>query len=220
MWTVAPSKIAPGHRAAVAISQVDATQRHLGIAYRPDARTAPRLLHLAWHRDLRDDENVTDNYKCVLFADVPLALHPTIVAQCKRTAEADLRGGLPYGFGYTPTAIKRDSESGCLVIDGPSGLTCATFVLAILGLAGIDLVAIDTWQDRPDDEAWKNKIIERLKPYATVAHIEAVQRDRRHVRIRPEDVAGGATGSPLPTAFTTASVRGMEILDELSSGSG
>lgn len=216
MRTLAASSLPSEHRAAIAITEPRPGQRHLGIAYRVAAGSEPRLLHLAWHRALRDDEHVGGRYRCVLLADVPPAMQPVIVAQCKRSSEADSEDGLPYGFGYTPSSVHRDESTGRLLIEGASGLTCATFVLALLEVSGVRLADLDSWQDRDGDDAWKEWVAEALQQSgASEAHVAAVRNDSGHVRVRPEDVAGAATAGPLPVGFAVAISRGAEILTEL-----
>ena len=148
-------------------------------------------------------------------ADLPVSVQPTIVAQCKRTADADVLGGLPYGFGYQPTRVTRDPDTDKLVLHGPSGLTCATFVLAIFDLADVQLADLTTWKDRDGDDAWKDRVIAHLTARRTAEELEAIKRDKAHVRVRPEDTAGSATVVPLPAAFDDAVQRGVEIMSEL-----
>jgi hypothetical protein len=174
-----------------------------------------RFLHLAWHRWLRDDDGVRDTYRCLPLAAVPSVLEPTIVAQCKRSAAAD-RTGIPYGFGYEPVSVSRDPTTDALVLRGPSGLTCATFVLALLELANVRLADLTGWGDREGDAEWKTSIVEALEENGVdEAHVAAVRADTDHARVRPEDVGGSATVSPLPASFVDASQRGSEVLAEL-----
>lgn len=205
---------------AIAVAEPEPGQRHIGILYRPEALASPRFLHLAWHHRLCDDGNVEPIYRCVLLVGVPRMLEPTIVAQCKRSAASD-RTGIPYGFGFQPTMVTRDPTTGALLVHGASGLTCATFVLAILELANVHLVDMATWKDRDGDAAWKDKILLALRRHgADDAHLAAVRADFGAVRIRPEDVGGAGTVSPLPSAFTAATARGALVLEELRSARG
>ncbi|MCA9585782.1 MAG: hypothetical protein KC657_10535 [Myxococcales bacterium] len=202
-------------RALVTIRAIGEGQRHLGLAYRPEVDAPFRMLHLAWHMCLRDDAEVGSSYRGVEIVGIPPELAPTIVAQCKRSAVAD-RHGLPYGFGYRPSSISRDPASGAIVLRGASGLTCATFVLGLLQLAGVELVALERWRDREGDDEWKMRIVGALaEQRADAAHLAAVQRDTHHVRVRPEDVAGAATVDDLPAGFEVAVARGCEVLAEL-----
>ena len=199
----------------IAIRRVGEDQLHTGIAYRPEEEAGFRLLHLAWHLDLQATEPIPSAYRFVELADIPAALHPTIVAQCKRSEFADMPRGLPYGFGYSEAKVARNANDE-LVITGASGLTCATFVLGILGLARIHLLDLDTWQNRPGDDAWKRHIIRALvHARAEPSHVAAVREDTDHVRVRPEDVIAGATCEPLPASFGYANSMGSNIRDAL-----
>lgn len=214
MWTTDVSQLAAEQRIAIAIAEVYGGQRHVGILYRPAAGAPPRFLHLAWHNDLRDDETVQAKYRAIAVVDVPLALQPTIVSQCKRSGAADVLG-LSYGFGYRPSGVERDPVSDRMVLRGPSGLTCATFVLAIFGLANVNLLDLDQWTDRAGDDEWKDHVIAGLeRAGADPAHVEAVRNDRQHARVRPEDVGAGAT-SPLPAGLAIVVARGAALLTEL-----
>jgi len=200
----------------LAIAEPRADQRHIKIAYRPGARAQLRAIHLAWHHHLRDEDDLGAKYRCVVLRGVPLALQPTIVAQCKRSASADVESGLPYGFGPPRTSVMRDERTGRLVIEGASGLTCATFVLAILRLANVELAALDTWESRDGDDEWKAGIVDALEQSgASPAHVVAVREDSGHTRVRPEDVAGAATESVIPVVFARANELGARLLAEL-----
>jgi hypothetical protein len=203
---------------ALAIGATGEDQRHIGVLYRSASTDPPRFLHLAWHLNLSDDESVPEGFRGVLLSDVPVALQRTIVAECKRSAAADTLAGLPYGFGYQPTLVERAGDDR-MVLRGPSGLTCATFVLAIFDLASVSLADLDSWQDRCGDQEWKDHIIATLAKtrWATEQHIEAVRRDKDRVRIRPEDAAGCASATPLPAGFAHAVAEGTAILEELGS---
>jgi hypothetical protein len=214
-WTLAPSHIPDANQVALAIGKTGREQRHLGILYRPTATDPFRFLHLASHLDLRDEGALSSGFRCVLVVDLPLELHPTVVAQCKRSVDADLLG-VPYGFGYKPTTATRDPTTGRLTLNGPSGLTCATFVLAIFELAGLQLADLATWRDRQGDDDWKERIIGSMANRRSAKELEAIRRDAADARVRPEDAAGAGTASPLPATFEVAVARGDEILSELS----
>ena len=216
MLTCNVSQVPPEHLAVVVIGEPRDGQRHLGIAYRPAARAEPRFLHLAWHHTLKDDGAVGAKYRCVVLSGVPLALQPTIVAQCKRSAAADQTIGFPYGFGYEEATVTRDAATDRMLIEGASGLTCATFVLAILGLANVQLVDLSTWEGRDEDGDWKAWVVEQLEQSAaSAAHVARVRADSDRTRVRPEDVAGAATEEEIPVSFQRASARGREVLTEL-----
>lgn len=113
---------------------------------------------------------------------------------------------------YSPAAVTRDEDTGRLLIDGASGLTCATFVLAILEVASIRLADLSTWAGREGDDVWKAWVVGQLEESGGPAeHVAAVRADKDHVRVRPEDVAGAATEKPVPVAFNSGISRGSEI---------
>jgi len=69
-------------------------------------------------------------------------------------------------------------------------------------------IALTTWKDREGDDAWKDRVIAHLTARRTSEDLEAIKRDKAHVRVRPEDTAGSATVIPLPAAFDDAVQRG------------
>jgi len=196
---------------AVAIKAARGEQLHVGMAYRPDRGEPWRLLHLAWHHTLRDDE-LDDTYGCVLLAGLPALLAPAVVMSCKLTARQKLRNQLPYGFGWRDGALVQDAQ-GVLTLDaGVAGLTCATFVLAQLDLSGLRLVELETWAARPGDDAWKQWVIDMLRDHgASAEHVRQVQASTHHVRVRPDDVAGAASALPKPVAFAEATQAGALV---------
>lgn len=192
MPLVAPSNVPDSAIAAVAIKRVAGEQYHVGLVYRPDAGAPLRLLHLGGHHRLKD-EVLRNSYSCVLLAGLPRTLAPTVVMNCKLAAEAPENRHLPYGFGYQVDSVRQDPATGVITLHGPSGLTCATFVLAILDVAGFILLDLGTWQERPGDHEWKDFVIAELeRTWASAEHVESVRGDRSHTRVRPDDVAGGA----------------------------
>jgi hypothetical protein len=215
VWTVDIASIPPQTRVALAIGVSGRNQRHVGILYRPRLSARPRFLHLAGHLTLNDDGLVPEGFRGVLVTDLPGWVEPTLVALCKRTAASDTHDGLPYGFGYQPSTVMRDPHTGKLTLRGPSGLTCATFVLAIFDLANVQLADLTTWKDRDGDREWKERVITHLKSQLNASELEAIRRDTSSVRVRPEDAAGSATVQSRPAHFDQAVFAGNGILGEL-----
>jgi hypothetical protein len=71
------------------------------------------------------------------------------------------------------------------------GLTCATFILAVLRGHGLLPVDETTWLPRAEDVDWQTAIIEDLEASgAEQDHIEAVRNDIGAKRFRPAEVVG------------------------------
>lgn len=202
--------------AAIAIQSAGENQRHTGILYTDPESSEVKLLHLAWHFDLRL-QSPSDKY---LWVD-PL-INPNRLRQVSAICRMILRAnpqGIPYAFSLPHDAF--DSETGRFLI-GPTrlGLTCATFVLAVFEAAGLRLIKFDGWPSRePEDSNWQNDILYKLStadPVPDPEHIEGVRNEIGACRFRPEDVAGASICKPLPADFDATSEKAQLILTALT----
>ena len=119
---------------------------------------------------------------------------------------------MPYGLAWRGS---RFTASGVLELaPGARGLTCATFVLAVLKSVGIELVAEDTWPDRLEET---DEFITRVggdppSPIAEGMRQELVSGARR---ITPDEVVGACLVEPLPATFAAASAAAREVVNLL-----
>ena len=174
---------------------------------------AIRLLHLAWHFDLRDSEPKP----AYLWID-PLIPEPRarqVAALCRRVLRSNTRG-IPYAFSAPNDCF--DSNTAQYLL-GPTrfGLTCASFVLAIFDAAGLPLVRYESWPIRPnEDAAWQRQVLEQLRAAgACVEHVQAVKSEIGSVRYRPEEVAGAAGSDAIPASYESARSLADAILAQL-----
>jgi hypothetical protein len=125
-----------------------------------------------------------------------------LAAVCRRVSRKNEQGGIPYAFSCPEGAS--DVQTSAFLL-GPTrfGLTCATFVLALLEHAGLALVQLDSWPSgRAGDEQWQMRILADLeKCGASKEHLEHVRQEIGSVRYRPEEVAAAATIAPPPAVF-------------------
>ena len=151
---------------------------------------AARLIHFAWHRDLRDDE--PDN--TYLWADIGL---DTANARYLAAFAANLkRNQVNIFYGLDQAGSCFDSETGDF-IPPPlgKGLTCATFILAVMRSVGFAALLEESWSPREDDAAFGQQIVEDLiatQPPIDPAHISVLASDAGAKRFRPEEVVGGS----------------------------
>lgn len=203
--------------AAVAIRSINDTQRHLGLLHKESNSEPPKLLHLGWQHDLRN-EDPKDSY---------LWVDPAIPGRRLRQLAAFSRkvwraNGTTFPYALSPASDCFNQETGqYLYVVGTAhiGLTCATFVVAIFDAVGLSLIEVASWPpNRVGDAEWRSHVISNLRrhPSATASHIASVESQANWVRYRPEDVAGAATVQPLPADFATSSERAKEILKLLS----
>lgn len=191
----------------IAIAEPQPGQRHTGAYYRDDDRNV-RFLHLAYHHALVDGDP-SEKYGWVLPAALDDAIVDYMSDVCALVCAE--RPTLPYGFGQGCF----NTNDGTFVQDGRVvGLTCATFVLALLAGYGIRLVDLETWPQRCGDAAWQQRIVEDLaeRPSST-QHAELIRQDIGNcVRIRPEEVAAAASERELPASFRSASSLGELVV--------
>ncbi|WP_144435578.1 hypothetical protein [Roseovarius atlanticus] len=181
------SSLEESHYLGVAIKNAGGDQNHCGLLYRLDDGEV-RMLHLAFHFDLRDDEWRPD-YCC---APVGFELENQLVVAAFANAVANAEPNVPYGFDANGMVFDRSSGE---LLEAPAGkgLTCATFVLALLRTLGFEPLDEASWPVRDDDEEWQAKILELMKANdANEDHIEAVTRNGQSKRFRPEEVVGAS----------------------------
>lgn len=212
-WLKKP-EVEPFERApfvVLAIKRAYPGQFHVGIVHRSDAET-PRLLHLAWHEDLRNGPPSAEY--CWTRLPFERAICRSLAGICRKVARWYTEGEpLPYGFDDHGTAF--DPNTGVVQLGSDSsGLTCSTFVLAVFRSQRYDLLRLDSWPNREEDEAWADQVACALEEDgATDEHVQRVRRCiGKAVRVRPEELVG-AVGlvSDLPADFEPA-VRGAESI--------
>jgi hypothetical protein len=201
---------------AIAITSVDDVQRHVGILHKEEFSGQILFLHLAWHLILKNEQ--PEPYYAWVDPPIPSLRARQVAARCREVFRAHPRG-IPYAFSSPNDCFDEETST---YLFGPTrhGLTCATFVLAVFRLAGIDIILPETWpSSRPGDDQWKEKIIAGLRagsPPATEEHIANVEAESGLTRFRPEDVAGAAAANSIPVSFEQANPFGEEILQKLS----
>lgn len=201
--------------AAVAIKSVP-SGRHVGVLHRNTDSGEVELLHLAWHRDLRNETPKSD-YFWVQLA-VPSLRLKQVAAVCRQVWRANGRA-VPYGF--SPPNDCFDENSGRFLL-GPTrhGLTCASFVLSVFDRAGLQLARYESWQQgRQGDREWQKFVAEALvnHPEADEGHLAAVRNGVGSIRVRPEDVAACALCFPPTVEAEAATRRAEEVLSRISS---
>ncbi|CAX25999.1 protein of unknown function; putative exported protein [Methylorubrum extorquens DM4] len=202
----------PANQVGVAI-QVTSRRRglmHVGLLYE-DRQGKAHLAHLK-----RDDVAVSEpapNDQGFFWDDCAWLSRPNLnalaetvalfIELCARTRE------IPYGPNPPPEAF--DAQGRYVCTDRRYGLTCATYVSAVLAGAGYPVVKFDTWQGRPDDETWWEMAAGYLPP----ARAEELEEVRIKFRLRPDEVAVAAAAEDRPLCFTQATDRSGPLRDIL-----
>lgn len=203
---------------AVAIAEPRQDQRHTGIFFRFDKNQPHEFLHLGW-QFLLIREPPKHKYLWVQPALSQRRL-VQVAAICDQVAIANSKG-IPYSFGPPNDCF---DEQSCRFLLGPTntGLTCASFVLAIFHRAGLQLLRYGSWPPpSTEDIEWQRKILDNLKnpnvtPPADVSqqHIDFVANEiGSSVRYRPEQVAASALKRRFwPVSFRLAERLGKAIV--------
>jgi hypothetical protein len=131
---------------------------------------------------------------------------------------ANAMPAIPYGFNAQGVVF--DPATGDLLSrpEIGKGLTCATFITAILQVYRYSLADLSTWPDRDQDREWEQDIIRFLTQFgASQEHIAAIRNDVGAKRLRPcEVVAAGFTPSDLwPLRFEAVAPIAQQVIDEL-----
>lgn len=191
----------------------DQDQRHVALLYCVGAGRPVRMLHLAWHHRLMEEEAHGEG----VWARVPLEPEDDVIyaGHLAAVARANARGVIPYGFQLLPRGF--DPASGAWRGAFGEGLTCATFVASVLASFGYEILIEKTWYVRAEDVEWQQKILGLLRGRAD---LEYVAHQARHVgrvaRFRPEEVAVAAASSDVPLGFARAEPRGKKWVEMLT----
>ncbi|MEX2139712.1 MAG: hypothetical protein WD894_10650 [Pirellulales bacterium] len=215
VFTFGNEPASAGHWVVVAVGEPNPDQRHIGVMHR-DRNASYHFLHLAWHCLLRNDADRPAYLSVWVAPNVPAERQRTIAAFCRRVWRKNERNGIPYAFSNPQGAF--DPASGAFLI-GPSrfGLTCSSFVLAVLHAAGLQVADYSTWPaGRAGDREWQQKIILDLESQQTEqVHIEHLRSEIGTVRFRPEEVAAATVHAPPAVGFQQAEELGRQILNQI-----
>ena len=176
---------------------------HVGVAFHSQG-DGPKLMHLAWHRQLRVD-NYPPQDGCWIAAviDFPPARSKQIVGIARHVAK--LLPEISYGTNFIASRGSF-SESGEYKPPANSkGLTCATFVHELFAGIFLPLVDLSTWQSLPQNYNWANAVCDLLaQTGADKEHVDRVRGDINGLRLRPSELAaaGGCfSAATRPVAY-------------------
>lgn len=210
-----PERLVGGFEAiehvAIAVGQLRSDQQHVGLLYRRN--TSVRMLHLAFHFDLRDQE--PDSRLLWIRPSLHRSRARSLAAQCRLIAHTYADGQVPYGFRYANSYFERGT--GNLILDKEaSGLTCATFVLAVFASSGVRLISTEDWPLRPEDSEWQRKILSLMREGGAEAQtIMAAESQIGSARFRPDEVAAASALRFLPAGFRRVSAAARIVAAEV-----
>lgn len=166
---------------------------HIGIVYRDEAEEVV-MLHLAFHHQLRRNE-LPHGYCWVNIAGIDERTKEIALAFLELVG---LHSEVPYSFDMTGITFNRTTgriQGG----ENGEGLTCASFIVAVLAEIGIDLIDLSDWPiDREVDLEFHRMVVEMLREMDANDHADRVSSQRNFKRMMPLEVgvAAGLPGHP------------------------
>jgi len=182
---------------AIGISDPDSPhQFHTGVIHLESSGVFS-MLHLEWHQQLVSTD--VDRGFLWIEIDVDEDRLRAVAALCRRIARTNHDGRISYGFS-SPNGAFDEATGRYLLGPTQTGLTCATFVLAVFEAAKFPLIDLDSWPTADEfDQRWQRWIAGMLKRFTDdSAHADAVLGEVGVARIRPEHVAAAALSTRNP----------------------
>lgn len=139
-------------------------------------------------------------------------------AYCRAVCDPKNNTNIPYGFSLRDGLLGVEGElRGKWLGEPGDGLTCATFVLCIFRGLNIDILKINSWDDKPEedkrvDDIWRDSIASALPKQVQERFIAG----KISSRYRPEEVAVGANSPDRPLDYSIARELGDQMLEKLS----
>lgn len=195
--------------------------RHVGLLYRLD--NSIRLLHLGWHRDLKDEQvDAAFDYLWApidLIKEEQIALAGMAAEVSVNTKPTDFRYGIDWLHVENEGVFDKDNK--IIIYPVGKGVTCATFLYGLLKSWGYMVVDSKTWQVMPGDEEWQKLIFFYLNQSTSDdarEQAKALKDDIGALRLRPEQLAGAcATNSEdWPVPFENACSLAKEVIAQLA----
>ncbi len=211
------------NRFLIGVCKTDRENTHAAIVYISD-QGVHFLLHLAFHCTLIDEQ--LDKSRCkFLFVKPNLTSiqEDIIIYHCRRIAKRNPQ--IMYGFNFNPEA--HFNGDGNYIDNDSLGLSCSTFITAVFRFIEIELVDINSWKHRDEDEqrfkelySHLESVIHRKYPDPSkniehYEHLDSVRGDIHSHRVRPEECAAAAQCDPLPASFATCAPLGALIKAQL-----
>jgi hypothetical protein len=196
-----------GPLVGVGVTRISETQNHAGLVFREDDAD-PKFLELRWHHSLHIGPPSQESAFALL--NIHRLRVPAVAGYCQSVWDENREGRIPYGFKLPSECFDRNTAKW-LLGDTGLGLTCATFVLAVLLATGINIADLDDWPVRDSDKEWQQLIICHLKNFAP-KQAQYLESETGSLRYRPEEVGGAAASNNYPADFATAEKLGHQIL--------
>jgi hypothetical protein len=206
---------------AICLNPFPHCNTHVGIIYR-DARERLWVVHLAWHKTLRN--NILEDDFSVATPNLDPLEEPYLAEYCAKVGRSSRNHrNIPFNLRYDPDT-QFDEDGHLRLSPSGTGLNCATFVVTVFRSAGRPLVQPDTWliregQERRIDEAVHQRYVASLSQDPDPdrqKQAKIIQPEIGCFRIRPHEVAGACLESILPATFSQCGPNGEYVLEMLA----
>jgi len=186
------------------------------------------FIHLATYRSLRKDnlEQMLNNYTHFVYTNFAYLIktdphffkRKSLIAYLQTVFDKN-ENTIPYSFLFKNTTF--DTNKVVQLGKGEYGLTCSTFVIAVLESHGISLCLKDSWPEREDDKEIREKIISIYKedPRVPEEHLAIMESELSCVRFRPEEVLCASGKYPIPCEFSEIQECSKKVLNYVNSNS-
>lgn len=196
---------------ALAIVRSDHGQNHCGICFRDGAGDL-WLLHLAWHYKLKF-KWFPLNYKYL-----PVKRHRSILKQLAIQSNLIKNENPKIPYGFNPDNVRFERDTGKLIMSTIGrGLTCASFITAVLESQGLSLLKFEEWPEKANQE-WQSRIVEVLEatPDVDPNHLASVKNDVGAMRrFTPEEVVGAGNEAAWPVGYRRATTLAAKVQSDL-----
>jgi len=193
-----------------AIKRTAGRQFHVGILYKLNGKPV-HLRHQCDHRLLVDAPPTDFAYLWINVSALG-AINKRLIANKLSKAGGDK---IPYGIGFKMNEQYLDKKTLKYCNTDPgNGLTCATYILAVLRTLGFDPFEYGEWHPTASDVGWQENSLSRkaLQFPNDADHFSAEQTHVGGPRFRPEHVVGAGHPPSWPIAQAHADVLGAEVI--------
>ncbi|MFN3932792.1 MAG: hypothetical protein ACK4JY_13730 [Brevundimonas sp.] len=189
-----------------------ANGRHAGLLFRVDGGGV-KLLHLSGHYRLR----IEDAFPEDLFWAEIAEIEPENLASLTAYINAVATNMPKTPYGLSDVGIEFERATGHLVITrNASGLTCATFILAILRAQQMEPLDRNGWPiGRAEDIAFQQSVVEALRHASYDVRADEIEKDVGLARFRPSEVVGASAVAGWSHNASSARVLAAQVLADM-----
>jgi hypothetical protein len=190
-------------------------QQHVGFLFK-DGDQPAEIVHLKFHYKLTRELPSNDYYWIQSALD---EVSRRVIKAAVIEVSSNDQLPIPYSPIYEGVYFNKSTLRYVRNATG-DGLTCATFILAVLEAIGFQLLDVRTWKSRVEDKNNIDLLLKILSDHAGQEHVEAIRARPHGIRFRPEEVAGAFSEATLPVGFDHAEALGKQVLQAIKQAEG